>query len=113
MTVIILEDDLAVCDAISLFVSQLGHAVRSFSDAESFFASIVPAPEDMVIVDIGLPGMDGSQVISWLNALASPPRVLAITGQSQTSIRDFLTESPSTMLMRKPLSPQELSSFFQ
>lgn len=104
---------MAVCDAIGLFVSQLGHKVRAFSDAESFFAAMVPQADDMVIVDIGLPGMDGGRVVDWLNALADPPRILAITGQSQTSIRDFQTKAPSTELMRKPLSPQELSNFFQ
>lgn len=112
MTVIILEDDAAVCDAIATFVSQLGHEVMSFHDAESFFAALVPSGSDMVIVDIGLPGIDGIRVIQWLHALAEPPRVLAITGQSQTAIRDFLEGMPSTDLLRKPLSATELALYF-
>jgi len=109
LTVYILEDDAAVCDALSLFVEQLGHSVRTFSDAESFFAAGVPSGEDTVIIDIGLPGIDGSKVISWLHALADSPRVLAITGQSHTMIRDFLEGMPSTELLRKPLSATELA----
>ena len=109
MTVHILEDDTAVCDALCTFVEQLGHSVRSYSDAESFFASNVPSGSDTVIVDIGLPGIDGTKVISWVSALADAPRVLAITGQSQTIIRDFLEGLPSTELLRKPLSAAELA----
>lgn len=109
MTVFILEDDAAVCDALCLFVEQLGHSVQSFSDAESFFAAGVPTGADTVIIDIGLPGIDGGQVINWLNALADAPRVLAITGQSHTMIRDFLDEMPATELLRKPLSASELA----
>lgn len=111
MTVIILEDDAAVCDAIATFVGQLGHEVRAFSDAESFFAGMVPSGDDVVIVDIGLPGIDGTRVIQWLQALAEPPRILAITGQSQTAIRDFLEGMPSTHLLRKPLSAAELALY--
>ena len=109
LTVFILEDDAAVRDALTLFVNQLGHETLSFGDAESFFAAGVPKGSDVVIVDIGLPGIDGTQVISWVNALAEPPRVLAITGQSQTIIRDFLNGMPATELLRKPLSATELA----
>jgi FixJ family two-component response regulator len=109
LTVFILEDDAAVCDALCLFVEQLGHTVRSFGDAESFFAAGVPSGDDTVIIDIGLPGIDGSTVVSWLNALADAPRVLAITGQSHTLIRDFLEGMPAIELLRKPLSATELA----
>jgi DNA-binding response OmpR family regulator len=109
LTVYILEDDAAVRDALCLFVEQLGHVVRSFNDAESFFSAGVPSGDDTVIIDIGLPGIDGTSVISWLNALADAPRVLAITGQSHTMIRDFLEGMPSTELLRKPLSATELA----
>ena len=98
MTVYIVEDDSAVCDALDLFIRQLGHQVRAFSDAESFFAAGVPDADDTVIVDIGLPGIEGTQLISWLNALADPPRILVITGQSQTIIREFLEDMPTTDL---------------
>jgi DNA-binding response OmpR family regulator len=113
LTVFVLEDDAAVCDAIAIFVEQMGHEVRCFADAESFFAALVPTAQDMVIVDIGLPGIDGIRVIQWIKALAEPPQVLAITGQSQTAIREFLTGLPATDLLRKPLSATELAHYFQ
>lgn len=113
MTVHILEDDSAVCDALATFVEQLGHGVRTYSDAESFFAAGVPQSYDTVIVDIGLPGIDGTTVVSWVSGLADAPRVLAITGQSQTIIREFLEDLPATQLLRKPLSATELASYLQ
>lgn len=113
LTVLILEDDAAVRDAIAMFVDQFGQKVRCFANAESFFSAGVPEAEDTLIVDIGLPGMDGGKVIQWVNALAEPPRILAITGQSHTAIREFLDITPATHLLRKPLSAAELASHFQ
>lgn len=112
LTVLILEDDAAVRDAIAVFVDQLGQAVRCFADAESFFSAGVPDPADTLIVDIGLPGMDGGKVIKWVSALAKPPRILAITGQSHTAIREFLEGMPATNILRKPLSANELAAHF-
>ncbi|MEM6712457.1 MAG: response regulator [Pseudomonadota bacterium] len=109
MIIHIVEDDHAVCDAVALFVRQMGHDVRTHSDAEGFFAAGIPGGEDIVIVDIGLPGMDGTQLVAWLNALADPPRILAITGQSQTIIRDFLEGAQTIDILRKPLSASELA----
>ncbi len=109
LTVHILEDDSAVRDALTIFVEQLGHPARCYADAESFFAAGVPRGSDTIIVDIGLPGIDGSRVISWINALADAPRVLAISGQSQTMNRDFTDVLPATELLRKPLSAAELA----
>jgi FixJ family two-component response regulator len=113
LTVLILEDDAAVRDAIAMFVDQLGQEVRCFANAESFFGAGVPKPKDVLIVDIGLPGMDGGKVIEWVNALSEPPQIVAITGQSQTAIREFLDGMPATPLLRKPLSAAELAAHFQ
>ena len=111
MIVHIVEDDASVRDAIAVFTHQLGMDPKGYADAESFFESGSPAPSDTVIVDLGLPGIDGTTVIKWLNALDEPPRIIAISGQPQTALYDVMRELPSVRIVRKPLTDKSLASF--
>ena len=100
----ILEDDPGVSDSLRFLLQALGHDVVLHPDAESFFEGPPPSAEDVVIVDLGLPGIGGAQVIRWLDRLAPRPRVIAITGQAQKVIEDELRDLPLVRLLRKPLS---------
>ena len=100
----ILEDDPGVSDSLRFLLQALGHDVVLHPDAESFFEGPPPLETDVVIVDLGLPGIGGAQVIRWLDRLAPRPRVIAITGQAQKVIEDELRDLPLVRLLRKPLS---------
>ena len=104
----ILEDDPGVSDSLRFLLQALGHDVVLHPDAESFFEGPPPAADDVVIVDLGLPGIGGAQVIRWLDRLAPRPRVIAITGQAQKVIEDELRDLPLVRLLRKPLSGDTL-----
>lgn len=106
----ILEDDPGVCDSLKLLLQQLGHRVNTYPDAETFFETPPPGPEDVVIVDLGLPGISGAHVIDWIAALKQAPRVIAISGQTQHQIDKQLagvTHAP--ILLRKPLTEAKLA----
>lgn len=104
----ILEDDPGVSDSLRFLLQALGHDVVLHPDAESFFEGPPPLAEDVVIVDLGLPGIGGAQVIRWLDRLVPRPRVIAITGQAQKAIEDELRDLPLVRLLRKPLSGDTL-----
>lgn len=104
----VLEDDPGVSDSLRFLLQALGHDVVLHPDAESFFEGPPPAAEDVVIVDLGLPGIGGAQVIRWLDRLSPRPRVIAITGQAQKVIEDELRDLPFVRLLRKPLSGDTL-----
>ncbi len=104
----ILEDDPGVADSLRFLLQALGHDVVLHPDAESFFEGAPPAADDVVIVDLGLPGIGGAQVIRWLDRLSPRPRVIAITGQAQKVIEDELRDLPLVRLLRKPLSGDTL-----
>ena len=110
MTVHIIEDDPGVGDSLALLLDQMGHDVRIYPDAESFFEVLPPSPHDTVIVDLGLPGLSGVQLIRWLNGLKVPPKIIAITGQSQRTIIEMFEGEEPAILLRKPLSEETLVS---
>ncbi len=106
----IVEDDPGVSDSLRFLLQALGHDVVSHPDAESFFESAPPCARDVVIVDLGLPGIAGSHVIRWLQKMNPRPRIIAITGQAQKVIEDELRGLPMVQLLRKPLSGDSLVS---
>jgi FixJ family two-component response regulator len=107
----ILEDDPGVCDSLKIVLQQLGHRVSTYPDAETFFESTPPGRDDVVIVDLGLPGISGAHVIHWINALKASPRVIAISGQPQSSIDEALSDCDrAPILLRKPLTEDKLAA---
>lgn len=96
-------------DSLGLILANLGYEVVSYPDAESLFRASPPAGRDTVIVDLSLPGISGGQVVRWLLKLAEPPRVVVISGQSQSAIDHQLRGLPSVGVVRKPLDVDTLA----
>ena len=110
MAVYVLEDDPGVSDSLALLLGHLGFEVVCHSDAERFFRSPPPAADDIVFVDLMLPGIRGADVIRWLQRLKDPPRVVAMSGQSQNVIDAELRGVGVTQVIRKPLSQKAITA---
>jgi FixJ family two-component response regulator len=79
-TVFIVDDDAAVRDALSLFLSLRGFPTAVFACAEDFLRALEPQWRGVVIADIRMPGMSG---LEMQEALAQHPArlpVVVITG---------------------------------
>ena len=107
----IVEDDEAVSDSLVMLLRQLGRPVHAYRDAESFFARGIPAPHETVLVDLGLPGMDGNQLIRWLQSLREPPRIVVISGQPQSRLERMMSGLSVPHVLRKPLNAESLAAF--
>jgi len=106
----IVEDDLGVCDSLRMLLEQMGHSVAAHADAESFFESGPPGPDDVVLVDLGLPGIAGADIVRWVSRLDGPPHIVVISGLSQTRIDEMLRDVVApVVLLRKPLSEAALA----
>ena len=110
MLIHIVEDDTAVCDSLSLLLSESGCQVVSHFDAESFLAAPPPSAEDMVFIDLLLPGISGAAVVRWLQALKQPPRIIVISGQSQRKIDLALQGLERLQVLRKPLTRDDVTA---
>ncbi len=112
VTVYIVEDDYAVLDALSLSLSELGYDVACFGSAEQLLESGAPVPgdDDVLIFDLGLPGMTGAELLKRLRERGQAPRAVAISGKSLTLIKQLLSEFPDMNILRKPLSLQVLTA---
>ncbi len=108
MAVYLLEDDPGVSDSLEIILEQLGHDVVVYASAEAFFNDEPPNESDTVIVDLGLPGINGGNAIRWINRLSSPPRVIAISGQPRNMIERQFAGKEVPIVLRKPLNEDRL-----
>jgi DNA-binding response OmpR family regulator len=106
----IVEDDPGVSDSLQLTLKAMGLEAVAHPDAETFFEVATPSAADTIIVDLALPGLSGATIIRWLQLMQAPPRVIAITGQSQTRIDRELRGLHVGEVFRKPLSTELIAA---
>ena len=80
--VLLVDDSVDAAEALSMLLETLGHEVRTMHDGTSALAIVDEFRPEAVILDIGLPGMDGFALARELRKLPSAHDVLliALTG---------------------------------
>ena len=78
--IFIVDDDAAVCTALSIALTGEGYQVTSFVEGESFLSAARSRTPECVLLDVHLPGCSGLDVLRELNAQHYPAPVLIISG---------------------------------
>ena len=60
--IMLIEDHPDAAESLALLLELLGHRVRVFSEGAAALASASADPPDVMVVDIGLPGIDGYEI---------------------------------------------------
>ncbi|MGZ9057842.1 MAG: response regulator, partial [Burkholderiaceae bacterium] len=81
MRVLVVEDDSMIGEAVVAGLAADGYAVDWVRDGRSAELSIGTHPYSLVLLDIGLPGRDGIQVLKTLRARKDDVPVLIITAR--------------------------------
>ena len=79
-TILLIEDDGSIRSAITRALTDLGHVVTSTSTGMSGLEAAVDNAPDVVLLDLGLPDIDGLQVLAMLRAVSAVP-VIIITAR--------------------------------
>lgn len=104
MRVYIVDDDRGVNDALAVLLQHLGYEVVCHTNSLSLFAGPLPTADDVVFIDLKMPGVNGGQVIRWLQRLSEPPTIVPISALPQRAIRDALKDTGIHVILRKPLT---------
>lgn len=110
MMVHIVEDDNGVRDALSELCRSVGHKVALYPDGESFGSGENVTASDIVLVDLGLPGEHGSEVIRRVTSLPVSPKVIVISGLPIAEIMLAMRDFANVIVMRKPLTADLLAN---
>jgi len=83
---LLVEDDAAIRVALIRALTERGHAVASTSSAMDALTQVVEAPPDLIILDLGLPGLDGYEALRMLRAISAIPVVVATARDDEAEI---------------------------
>jgi CheY-like chemotaxis protein len=104
-TVLIVEDDPAVRVLVSAVLSELGYAFVEAADANSAVPILQSGQRiDLLISDVGLPGMNGRQLAEIGRQIRPDLRVLFITGYAEhAAVRGGFLD-PGMQMITKPFT---------
>jgi CheY-like chemotaxis protein len=107
--ILLIEDNADARNMARLGLELLGQTVTTASSGETGIEMALADPPDAVIVDIGLPGLDGYEVARRLRtALGDRVRLVALTGYSQPEDRHRVREAGFDVHLVKPLIPADI-----
>ncbi len=109
-TVLLVEDDLDLNYALARRLQRAGLNVACAFDGPSALAKHKLFEPNVMVLDLCLPGMDGSKVLHSIRetpGMIEAP-VIAITGKADPSLERKVTRWGVWRLLRKPVSPKQL-----
>src|SRR5579863_3519260 len=93
MRVLLVEDDQRTAQSAQAFMRSSGLVVDCVAGGKRAISECSQVPYDAVVLDLGLPDVDGVQVCRELRALAVPPRILMATARDSVAARVHGLES--------------------
>jgi two-component system response regulator MprA len=105
--VLVVEDDAAITDVLRRVLRQEGHEVRSAEDGVEALELAESFMPDLVILDLGLPKLDGVEVCRRLRAESDAP-ILILTARTDTDDRVEGLDSGADDYLMKPFERKEL-----
>jgi len=104
----IVEDDPALRDMLTNYLEKQGLAVTAMSSAEELLRRIHRLRPDLVVMDVGLPGMSGLEACTRLRAEGDRVPIVLLTARSEEVDRIVGLEMGADDYLGKPFSAREL-----
>lgn len=113
--ILVVEDDPDIADVLTLLITRLGHQVRVATTAKRGLAAAADEQPDLILCDLGLPGMSGFQFAEAVRADAQLQslRLVALTGYGGPSVRDKALAVGFEEHVVKPVTMAQLAELFE
>lgn len=110
LKVLVVDDNADLVEMIALVVESAGHEVRKAFDGSSAMSTALSYRPDVMLLDVGLPGLNGIEVARELRRRPEmvATRIIAITGWGQTDDRRRTAEAGFDAHLTKPTDPETL-----
>jgi two-component system cell cycle sensor histidine kinase/response regulator CckA len=106
--VLLIDDEEMIVEGITALLEECGIEVESIGSGFEAADIIARFHPDLVVLDLGLPGMDGSEVYALIRALDRKLPVIFATGHGdRQALLDFLHD-PHTRFLQKPFEITDL-----
>ena len=108
-TVMVVEDDPGVRELVRLMLEANGYAVLTAADADEAARLCAARAVDLLLTDVVMPGVNGSDLARSLGALAPDMRVLFMSGYSDEAVQRHGELSAGEAFLEKPFTERGLT----
>ncbi len=108
MKVLVVEDEQAIADLIGLYLARDGFEVVREADGPSGLSRAQSENFDLLVLDVGLPGLDGTEICRTLRAQHNWTPIIFCTARDEEVDRIYGLELGADDYVTKPFSPREL-----
>ncbi|WP_153147875.1 response regulator [Dechloromonas sp. H13] len=110
MRILLVEDDALLADGLARALGQSGYVVEVAGDGRTADRWIESGTVDLAILDLGLPGLDGSEVLQRLRARRQMVPVLILSAREALEERVRLLDLGADDYLVKPVALAELEA---
>jgi two-component system OmpR family response regulator len=110
MRVLVVEDDAAIADAVCDSLQRAGHVVDHLDNGRAAITALQKHAFGLVVLDLGLPDEDGSEVLRRLRAAHDGVPVLIITAREEVDVRVRTLDLGADDYLIKPFSLAEFDA---
>lgn len=107
-TIYLVDDDAAVCHALSILLETSGYRVKRFHSAETFLEEAKGAVEGVMLLDQGMSGMSGMELQRELARRGIDLPIIFITGHGDVQMSVKAIKAGATDFLEKPFSNEKL-----
>lgn len=108
-SVLLIEDDIAIRQLVARRLSERGHEVVSESSAMEGLQAVVKTAPDVVILDLGLPDLDGQELLKMIRSVSDVPVIVATARSDDRDVVKTLDAGADDYVV-KPFSAEQLEA---
>lgn len=108
-TILIIEDDQRIRERLARVLAERGHGVETRGTGFAGLSAAVEQRPDVVVLDLGLPDVDGSELLKMIRAVSRVPVIVATARTEETAVVALLDAGADDYVM-KPFSVDHLEA---
>jgi DNA-binding response OmpR family regulator len=108
-SVLVIEDDQRIREVVASALVASGHAVRTEARGADGLAAVVDWQPDVVVLDLGLPDLDGTDVLRMLRGVSTVPVIVATARDDDAEVVRVLDTGADDYVV-KPYSASQLDA---
>jgi two-component system, OmpR family, phosphate regulon response regulator PhoB len=107
-TIVIVEDEKQVSDMLTFLFSKHDYKVEHYQSAEHFFALRKPRAHAIYLVDLNLPGLQGTDIVKTIRSVDKISPIFMLSGHKENSDVSAGLKSGADDYLFKPFQPDHL-----
>ncbi len=113
LRILAVDDEEQIVDLLTIMLEGLGHKVEGFTDSRKAVNFLEKGDFDVVLTDLGMPGINGWDVAATAKGKQKPPRVILLTGWGAQYEDQDLSAKGVDAVLCKPFRLKDLTELMQ